>query len=107
MSKKNGRIHFNILTLSTIDTVELCRAVQQRFLDLCEAFLRIRGVRLVPPTELDQSLLYWRQMVVRHKGGDYSNTDDELRATKIVAQWTVDVNRAMRNQKPLEVAWKG
>jgi len=105
MAGKNGHIHYNILSLSSMDTVELAKAVEARFIDLCEAHLRIRGSRLALPKELDQDMLRWREMRVRHKSGDYRNTHSELRSTQVIAQWTVDINRAMRNQKPQKIVW--
>ena len=112
MSRKNGKprsstIHANILKPSEMDTISLADAVESRFLDLCHAWMRIRAVHLPIPSELDKDLLLWRTMRVRHKRGDFRNTDDELRATRAVAQFTVDYNRTLRNQPPEKVTWKG
>lgn len=98
--------HGNKLNRSTPDDMALALAVEERFLDLCGAYLRIRGVELVPPVEIDGAVLRWRQMRVRHRQGDFRNTEDEARAVKEVATWLLQTNAALRNQKPVEVIWK-
>ena len=105
MSKSNGHIHYNILSPSSVDTVKLSLAVDSRFRDLFDAYLRIRGVMLSMPRELDKDMLRWREMFIRHRKGDYRNTHSELRSLRTIAQWTVDVNRSIRNQKPMKVIW--
>ena len=94
------------LQLSTQDDVGLCIAVESRFIDLCGAFRRIRGVDLAPPEELDAAMLLWRRMAVRYKQRDYRHHPDELAALKEIASWTVQVNRALRNQLPQSMKWK-
>ena len=93
-------IHLNKLEPTNPDTYALCHAVQDRFIDLCAAHERIKGTKLVPPKELDKDMLLWRTMAVRFKEGDLRNTHSELIALENVAQWTLDVNCALRNQPP-------
>ena len=99
-------IHFNVLHPSEPDTVELGYAVEQRFLDLLSAYQRIHGEVLNIPIQLDRDILRWREMRIRHRGGDLQNTDSELTSTKVIAQWTLDVNAKLRNQKPVTIEWK-
>ena len=105
MSKSNGSIHRNVLVASTQDTVELALAVELRFLELFHTHRRIQGTQLEVPLELNAAMLRWRELRVRHKAGDRRNTADELSSTRMIAQWTVDVNRLLHNQKPIKVIW--
>ena len=101
-----SNIHFNVLRPSEMDTVELGYAVEERFLDLMGAYLRIHGDYLNIPVQLNRDILRWREMRIRHKQGDLRNTDAELTSTKVIAQWTLDCNAKLRNQKPVAIEWK-
>ena len=90
---------------STVDNIMLCQQVEQRFKELCDSHLRITQEELVPPAELDTDFILWRKMAVRYKDSDYRHSTDELNALRRIAQWTVDVNRRIRNQKPMSVEW--
>lgn len=106
--KKNNvshTIHTDVLVESVSDTIALGLAVEQRFVTLCESYLTIRGVCLVPPADLNSDMFRWRQMRLRHKKGDYRNTVDELKSTQRVAQWTLNVNNKLRNQEPKVLDW--
>lgn len=83
---------------SEADTIALGQAVEERFLDLCHSWLRIRGVEMPIPQSLDTDMLWWREMKIRHKKGDFRNSDAELKSTKTIAQWTLDMNSVLRNQ---------
>ena len=96
--RSNPAIHTNRLLPSKADAVALGLAVEERFLILCERYERTRGVQIEIPPELDRSMFHWRSMRVRHKKGDFRNTPDEWRATKRIAQWTVDVNNNLCGQ---------
>jgi len=105
---RNGPVHVHQLKPSSPDTVALGQAVEERFLTVLGLWEKMKGERLVPPASMNRDMMYWRQMRVRHSGGDFRNTEAELKATKTIAQWTVDMNCIVRNQpvqKPIE--WKG
>jgi hypothetical protein len=85
----------------------LAIAVEMRFLELCEAYLRIKGERLKIPDSLLPDARRWRAMLVRHRRGDLRCTPSELKATKAFADWTVKVNCEMRNQPAKKVEWEG
>jgi hypothetical protein len=89
-----------------MDDIALCEAVEERFITLCNSYLQIRGVMLVPPSELDRDLLLWRTMRKRHKTADFRNTADELKAVQRIAQWTLDVNDKLRNQEAKVLEWR-
>jgi len=107
MSRRNGRpIHANRLVPSSRDNVEFARAVEDKFIHLCGTFRRIRGEDLVPPKSLDADVLRWRTMRVRHKRGDPRHTEAELKSIRAVAEWTLRVNAALRNQPAPDVEWR-
>ncbi len=97
------RFHVHVMVQSTADCIALGQAVEERFLDLCHAHLRIRGCELPIPRSLDSDVLRWRAMRIRHKRGDFRNTESEWSSTKAVAQWTLDVNSQLRNQQRQEL----
>ena len=106
MSRRNGNSRGNDpLRPSTMDTVALIRAIETRFLDLCGAYLRIRGYKLQIPSILRADALRWRQTALRHRKADFRNTQTELKSIRAIAQWTVTVNALIRNQDPVEVDW--
>ena len=109
MSNSNGRKkkdirHSNMLRPS-IEVAKFGGELENRFLDLCESYLRITGNPLVVPKSLDADMLLWRTMMVRHKKVDFRNTEDEFKSLKNIAQWTVDVNNKIRNQEPKTIDW--
>ena len=87
------------------DDIGLATAVESRFLDLCGAYKRIKGVKLTIPLDLLEDAKMWRAMRRRHMSGDFRNTDAELQATQVMAQWTLDVNCEMRNQVSKRLVW--
>lgn len=96
--------HGSMLKPSEQDTIALAMAVEDRFLDICAAWRRVRGVDIPFPESLNVDWLRWREMRVRHKRGDFRNSDAELKSTKSIAQWTLDMNASLRNQKPQKLA---
>lgn len=96
----------DLLIKSDPDTIHLSLAVNERFLDLCDAYKRIRGNQLTPPKSVLDDMKRWRTMVVRHKRKDYRNSRSELQALRAVAQWTCDVNCDIRNQRRKKLVWK-
>jgi hypothetical protein len=96
----------DLMLPSQPDTVALGEAVEGRFLDLCGAYLRIKGEELTPPPDLDSAMLLWRTMRVRHKRGDYRNSRSELAAARTMAQWTLSENCRLRNQPDVVVQWR-
>jgi hypothetical protein len=98
--------HANRLRPSADDDFRLAEAVEQRFLDLCGAWLRVKGVELIPPKSLNREMFLWRTMRVRYRSGDCRHTEAELRATKAIAQWTLDCQCELRNQPKQILKWK-
>ncbi len=96
----------SLLVNSTQDNVMLGMAVQESFIELCGAYLRINKVKLIIPDYLKRAIFIWREMCVRHKSGDIRHTEDEMKAMKEIADWTVRVNQELRNQKQKPVQWR-
>lgn len=103
---KPKKVHLKQLLPSTADTVALAQAVEERFVEVCSTYLRVRGDLLTPPAGLNQDMLRWRQMRVRHKRGDFRNTEAEIQSVRTIAQWTVDINCKIRNQEPKKIQWE-
>ena len=107
MTRRNGKLlHSGKLHRSRIDDIELCRAVQERFLQLCKLHLTATGEELPIPGSLDRDFLRWRAMAVRHKRGDFRHTEAELRSVKAVAQWTVDEKAKLQGREPEKIEWE-
>ena len=106
-AKKKELRHTNRLLDSVPDMVTLGMAVEARFLDLCKDYLRITGEKLEVPSHVQKDFVLWREMRIRHKKEDFRNTEDEKKATKNVAEWTLRVNCEIRNQKYEAIDWAG
>ncbi len=107
MSKRNDKSHIpGIMLQSKPDDVQLAAAVEEKFLDLCGTHLRLKRERLIIPESLDRDLLRWRQMRMRHKSGDLRHTEMEMRSVRAVADWTLEVNAELRNQKKHIMEWR-
>lgn len=90
---------------STTDDVCLGQAIEDRMGDLANSYLRIRGVDLRVPEILRNDFVRYTAYRERHKKGDHRHTESELKSVREIAQWTVQVNCALRNQPPKHVDW--
>ena len=96
----------DIMLPSDHDAVELGKAVEERFLTVCELHERKYDTPINLPNDLDSDLLLWRRMRVRHNQGDYRNSRAELKATRSVAQWVMDTNCELRGQAKQTLQWR-
>jgi hypothetical protein len=96
----------DLLHPSDPDTISLAMAVQMRYHDLLEAYLRIRGVTLTCPGHLKDDARRLSLMMERWNLGNFQNTRSELLSMRAFAQWTHDVNCEIRNQKKTMIEWK-
>jgi hypothetical protein len=94
------------LNPSDKDMVALGEAVQERLEELKEAHLRITHTMLTLPLEMKSAFLLWVTMRSRHQRGDLRNTEGEKRATRHLAQWSLDANADLRNQKRKTIEWR-
>lgn len=88
------------------DIVSLGLAVEQRFLEVMDLSQKITGLPLPIPQSIDRTMFYWRRMLVRFRQGDFRYSDSEKKATREMAQWTLDHNCRLRNQKAQVLEWK-
>jgi hypothetical protein len=107
MKNRNGsHLSTDLLQVSTLDTVELSKAVEERFGMVCAAYLKIKGIELIPSDAIEAEIVRWRMMVVRHRQGDGRNTRSELLALRRVAEWIHETNCGLRNQPVTVIEWK-
>jgi hypothetical protein len=104
MSKSNGSS--STMRPSTQDTIALSDAIEERFLNLCGTYFRQKGEKLQIPLTLKQDMLRWRQVVVRHRRGDFRNSQNELQSIRTFAQWTLDMNCELRCQPKRLLTWR-
>lgn len=106
MSKRNGEtIHVGTLQPSTPDTVALAQAVEERFLQLCNQYRQVKGNVLVFPESMDRDVMRWRMMRVRHRSGDFRNSEAELRSVQAIAQWSLDIKKDICGKERVKLVW--
>ncbi len=96
----------DLLVNSSQDTIALADAVESRFIEVCNLFLRVHGMELQIPDALRPDMIRWRKMRLRHKAGDFRNSVSEVKSTRSIAQWIVNLNGKMRGQKPKVIEWR-
>ncbi|KKN88363.1 hypothetical protein LCGC14_0249260 [marine sediment metagenome] len=94
----NKQQHSNRLIPSEQDDILLAYTVEENYLILCRNHLTVTGERLIPPTSMNNDIMQWRTLRVRHKQGDLRHTEAEMKSVRAIAQWTVDVNHALCQQ---------
>ena len=104
--KKHNKAPTTILKPSTKDTLLLFTAVGERMQDLIGTWRRVFQIDLLIPESLHKEVQYWNRMKVRFGKGDMRNTRDELKALRLIAQWSLDQNCKLRNQPPKIIKWK-
>jgi len=105
-NRRNGSIiHRNVLFESARDTVALGYALNERFCDVVNHYLRVHHIMIVPPHELDGDMLLWRTMRIRHAERDYRNTRDEILATRRVADWVLQTKCELVGQQYVPLEW--
>jgi len=105
MSKHNGTGP-DVLVPSNSDCIQLAEAVNDRVQDLMRTHRVMQGMDLHAPVEMKSDFVRWQAMLKRHRSGDMRHRKSELMATRAVAQWSVNVQRALRNQPPELVEWR-
>lgn len=105
MSKTNG-VAPGTLRPATQDEVALVEAVRERLLGVCHLHRREMESDLCPTVEVRPAYDRWRRVVARHRAGDFRISRDEVLATREVAQWSLDVNCALRNQPFEKIEWR-
>jgi len=103
----NGKpIHAEMLKPSTPDCMALAREMEKRFLIVCELYGRISEGRPLPiPEGMQVHLVRWRQVVTRHRRGDFRNSVSEWKSMKEVAQFILDWGCRLRGQPQQKLIW--
>ncbi len=99
------KIHTNMQYDSDREMTKLADALEPRFLELCNAYLRIKGEEIEVPSYLDADMLLWRRLIKRFREGKFQNTEDEKLAMRRIADWTYKANCELRNQKYIPIVW--
>ena len=95
--------HVDRLELSKPDHIGLTRSVQEKVQELCGAYQRIRGEPLKFPSFLKEDVSRFRVLLDRYQAGDFRHKQSEIESVKLIAEWSLQVNSAIRNQGPVEV----
>ena len=103
MSRRNGSA--SRMVVSSPDDIALCRAVEDKFINLCNIHFNMKGTQLFIPPSLNSDMLNLRKMAVRHKSGDFRHNETEKKSLKSVAEWTLSVNAKLRNQEVPKMEW--
>ena len=81
-------IHNDRLQPMTAQDTQHVYDVQRCFLEVCDLWLRAKGVELIPPVELQSAVTRWREMIVRmQRKGDYRVKPSEVQAVDDVMRW--------------------
>lgn len=90
---------------ATKDTVALVQAIESRYADLLDLHVRLKGIELPRPREIQTCANTWFAVLVRFQKHDHRHSEDELKAVRTFAQWTLNVNGELRGQKATTITW--
>jgi hypothetical protein len=109
MMSSNGRKtdyrHSSVLVESSRDDVLLGEALQSRLVSLRDNWLKFMGEFLDIPPYFVPDFNKFKKMRSRHSRGDFRHNEGEKKATRILAQWSVDRNCILRNQPLIKIEW--
>ena len=107
VAQGNGRvIHGDRLEPSNPNYRELAEMIGEQFLVDCELHGRMTGDLQFPvPKEMEGHFLRWRNVLLRHRKGDYRNSPSEWASIKVVAQFVFDRYCRLRGQPVRELVW--
>jgi len=97
--------HVNTLVPSDKSCLEICEALEQRFLTVCRRYKQKWGVDIVIPEILKPDFIRWRTMVSRYNKRDFRHTEAEEKSVRELCQWTVDVNCELCSQPATKIKW--
>jgi len=103
----NGQvIHGDVLKPSNPNYRGLAEKIGELFLTVCELYGRATGGEPFPvPKEMEAHFLRWRQMLLRHRKGDFRNSPSEWASVKEVAQFVFDWHCHLRGQSLKVLSW--
>jgi len=105
--QRNGQvIHGDVLKPSNPNYKRLTEEIGHQFLTVCELYGRNTGGQPFPVSkEMEAHFLRWREMVVRHRKGDFRNSPSEWASMKVVAQYVFDWHCQLRGQPLKTLVW--
>ena len=106
MSKNGNMRHHRKLVVSSQDDIALCVETEDRFLNICGTWLRVKKEEIDIPQDVHADMYQWRVMRARHKKGDFRHTGAEMKALRNVAQWTLDMKKDVCNQPREQIKWR-
>ena len=80
-------------------------ALESRFLDLCDMYLRMKFEEIKIPKDMQRDMFLWRRMMKRFADGDLRHSEDEKSATRRFAQWTLDVKLELLHKPKQIIQW--
>ncbi len=92
--------------VSQRDDIALTYEVGKRLLELRDRVIRTSGNDLIVPESLVFDMKRMNSLAARYKRGDFRHSEAELRSVKVIAQWTLDLNRAICGQPSETLQWK-
>ena len=107
VAQGNGQvIHGDVLKPSNPNYKGLTEAIGNQFLTVCELYGRNTGGQPFPvPKEMEVHFHRWREMVLRHRKGDFRNSPSEWASMKVVAQYVFDWHCKLRGQLLQCLVW--
>ena len=93
------------LFVSSRDLIMLAESIEIGFMEVLDGYLEKWQQMVEVPPDIKEAVILWRMMMIRHRMGDVRHTEAEKEAVKIVAQWTVDKQMVLRNQKSKKIEW--
>lgn len=94
------------LLASSTAMLDFVAAVDSRYRELCDLYLRVRGSQLSPPKDLMPDIVKWRFLFGRYAKGDFRHRTSEVEAMKAVADWTLAIKAELTGQPVKKVAWR-
>jgi len=103
----NGQtIHGDMLKPSNPHYKGLLEEIGEQFLTVCELHGRQTGKpQFSVPKNMEQHFMRWRQMLLRHRKGDFRNSPSEWASVKEVAEYVYRWHCKLRGQPVKEMAW--
>ncbi len=105
-SKFAKRVNSRLVNTS-MDDLMLGAQIELKLEELKGSYERIRKRPLLPPPELQSAFQRFWNMRKRHVQDDFRSSRSEIDAMRELAAWTLQVNRAIRNQPPAKpIQWE-
>jgi hypothetical protein len=85
--------------------IQLVYEVGKRLLELRDRIIRTTGMDLIVPESLRTDMKRMDSVAARYKRSDFRHSGAELKSVQTIAQWTLDLNRAICGQPSEILHW--